>query len=598
MRTRLACILSVLAFVSSSCSERRPPPDEAAASPSKDEEGTTLADVQGLVVVDDPAQVRRVLEEAAARDRREMEAILERLPTDAGRYLFAEHRAVLKRQLDAAAPRLTAIAGDPSRSWEVRLRAATYLLKLEEQAGWRTYLRALEAPDRETLEAAIRTLPQYYDVEGPLPDDLQRQLEKLTSHPSPQVHLLAITHLLRRGGEPTASYLASIRASAGGEGLAYETESALQEVIEGSGGELRSQALAEFERELKAGETFSQFAVSFYLRHAEASGIPYVRSKVEDPEHRTGEALVALGRLQAPGARALLLEALSDRRQALYAVRGLAELAKGTGDGELVHALARATLNKGGLRHHCVVAIAAIGGPDAAPAIESLLATESLPAARRETLDHISGRSLESRLRELHEIGILPAPIAPDPSDLESDRPSVQTRHALQRAGVVIGFDTETSVFPNRHDVLIERFAEKSLGRFRPEATREVWFGEGADPGPQSDLDPPPSGEGYIVEFVHDGRLYRFPCENYGDWYDVEAVAGAINRALDDSGAAERFVALHTGGQDSSFVFTRPELAREADERNLLLLASSNDEGRERGKAFEKAVLERLTSPQ
>jgi hypothetical protein len=77
----------------------------------------------------------------------------------------------------------------------------------------------------------------------------------------------------------------------------------------------------------------SHFAVSFYLQHAEASAIPYIRSQVGSSAYGSGEALVSLGRLRAPGAGELLIEALDDRQQSWSAARGLGELAKGTADG-------------------------------------------------------------------------------------------------------------------------------------------------------------------------------------------------------------------------------------------------------------------------
>jgi hypothetical protein len=159
---------------------------------------------------------------------------------------------VLRRHLAVAVPRLTAVANDTSQSWELRLRGAEFLLELEQEVGWQTYSQALAASDAATLRTALRSFPEYYDLDGrPAPNELLQQLEKLTGQASPEVRLHAVLHVLRRGGEPVARYVADARGSAGNKDLAYYTESVLQEVIENSEGELRSMALAELERMLK-----------------------------------------------------------------------------------------------------------------------------------------------------------------------------------------------------------------------------------------------------------------------------------------------------------------------------------------------------------
>ncbi len=66
-------------------------------------------------------------------------------------------------------------------------------------------------------------------------------------------------------------------------------------------------------------------------------------------------------------------------------------------------------------------------------------------------------------------------------------------------------------------------------------------------------------GEYYDVAFEHGGKWYRFSAENLGDWYDVDAVMDAANRALEDAGVLERFHSIVTGGQDALLVLAKPE---------------------------------------
>jgi hypothetical protein len=81
----------------------------------------------------------------------------------------------------------------------------------------------------------------------------------------------------------------------------------------------------------------------------------------------------------------------------------------------------------------------------------------------------------------------------------------------------------------------------------------------------------------------------RFGCGLYNDR------RGHESGALADAAIAYRFVGLQTGGQDSAFVFGEPEAILRAAERGLLLFSESDAAGLDRGKAFEEAVIQRLT---
>jgi hypothetical protein len=145
-----------------------------------------------------------------------------------------------------------------------------------------------------------------------------------------------------------------------------------------------------------------------------------------------------------------------------------------------------------------------------------------------------------------------------------------------------------------RHDELIQRFAENSLGVFRPEAALETWHSDDTRERLVSDLEPLIPGAGYTVQFVHGGRLYRFHAEDRGDWYDVGSVAAAVDRALSDAGRSERFVALQTGGQDAAYLFGDPGAITRAAERGLILIEASSTAAMDRGQEFERLAIEHL----
>ena len=78
----------------------------------------------------------------------------------------------------------------------------------------------------------------------------------------------------------------------------------------------------------------------------------------------------------------------------------------------------------------------------------------------------------------------------------------------LSAADRVHAFDVETGMLPNRHDLLIVDIAQKSAGRFHPEAVLETYKADAPDAE---------TGQ-YQVQFIHGDRLYRFQPNDLGDW--------------------------------------------------------------------------------
>jgi hypothetical protein len=101
-------------------------------------------------------------------------------------------------------------------------------------------------------------------------------------------------------------------------------------------------------------------------------------------------------------------------------------------------------------------------------------------------------------------------------------------------------------------------------------------------------------GEYYDVAFEHGSAWYHFRAQGLGDWYDVDSVLKAVNRALADSGRAERFHFVPTGGQGAFLLFATRE-SFEAAARELLIPTDADpDSARALGEAFEEEVIRRL----
>lgn len=133
---------------------------------------------------------------------------------------------------------------------------------------------------------------------------------------------------------------------------------------------------------------------------------------------------------------------------------------------------------------------------------------------------------------------------------------------ALRAAGLLVGFDTEASEIPPRHDKLILSLSEATRGAFVVEAARQTWH---LPPGVsiEDNIDDVTTDNShYSVEFLHEGRIVTFRAAYHGDWYDTSALITALNEALRDSGRAERFHRLIEEDQYASFVLITPAIAK------------------------------------
>lgn len=155
---------------------------------------------------------------------------------------------------------------------------------------------------------------------------------------------------------------------------------------------------------------------------------------------------------------------------------------------------------------------------------------------------------------------------------------------ALVTAGIVVKFDTESDMLPSYHDRLILEFADASNGRFAPQWPIQTWHQAN-----EEDYDAP-----YTVQFVLKNRLFQTGAENYGDWYDVEAVVRLINFALEIAGDRRCYIALATGDQTASFVFADPVAFLPIAKKYGLPISRDPTEAIRQGIEFEKRVIDRI----
>ncbi|WP_165252389.1 hypothetical protein [Paludisphaera soli] len=275
----------------------------------------------------------------------------------------------------------------------------------------------------------------------------------------------------------------------------------------------------------------------------------------DPPLHRS----LALGLMEGP-----------DPSAARAAAKSLGSTFAGAVDDEIVAAI-RAARVQHGAAEEFDEALSRIGGATASAAAEAQLDEQSGPA-RMKVLWRTRGLAAEPALARAAALGVLPA--GSDPAAMAEaaraallenwpDRepePADVFQRALAQAGALVGFDTEADEIPPPHDALILSLAGATRDAFVVEAARQTWD----IPAGVSEEDVMDSGDvvdAYKVEFLHDGRLVAFRARYFGDYYDAEAVADALNAALAESARPERFQAVLTDGQDLELLLATPDAA-------------------------------------
>ena len=293
-------------------------------------------------------------------------------------------------------------------------------------------------------------------------------------------------------------------------------------------------------------------AVETIVKQQGIKSLPLLEAVYEcDTSYRVrGSALRHLAKLQGKDSLPKVLESLRDDPLKEDAAKALVILAREHQIAGQVDALVMAS--EGG-KNTALGAIAealmASNEEEASDALRSL-AKRLDPVDAMKAHWHLEKLKPKRVIARLVESEVLPPMPQPDVEQLVAKWKGAAGAYGFlaevfHSSKSVLWFDTEAGVVPVHHDKLVRRFAEASRGIFRPEAVVEKWNRK-SEQDFQGDYD---------VQFVHRGRAFKFKAQYSGDWYDVGSVVKAINGALEDAGARERFFGIHTGDQTAFFVF-------------------------------------------
>jgi hypothetical protein len=151
----------------------------------------------------------------------------------------------------------------------------------------------------------------------------------------------------------------------------------------------------------------------------------------------------------------------------------------------------------------------------------------------------------------------------------------------LVKDGRLHWFDVETGMFPNEHDALLFELAEIAAPVLDDALFEEI------PPDEESD-------KAYVLRAYLDGRCYEIAAENFGDWYDVDAVLKLLQALLEARRSPVRFESLATGDQTAR-VIAGPKRAIATLAADGLLITGAAAVAMRVGKEFEEEVIQRIT---
>jgi hypothetical protein len=206
---------------------------------------------------------------------------------------------------------------------------------------------------------------------------------------------------------------------------------------------------------------------------------------------------------------------------------------------------------------------------------EHLKAVPAVPAAASPTFAAAPPSPAVEAIRAKLEQAGFGSLAGSDWSDIDED--PVRPESVLRAAGLLVWFDVETGSFPNQHDGLLRELAAAAAGDLSGVVFEEI---------PPDDDD---TGGRYVLNAYADGKRWSANAENYGDWYDVDAMLRLGNALLRDRGSDRRMLLLVSEDQTAE-VIVAPRAALGAALRGGLLYAGDPAVAREAGQAFEAGV--------
>jgi hypothetical protein len=207
-------------------------------------------------------------------------------------------------------------------------------------------------------------------------------------------------------------------------------------------------------------------------------------------------------------------------------------------------------------------------------ALEWKLRNRTLPGF----FQRLKERDLISRVPTAEEIAETAK--GEESAGLESDR----AMRLLAVLEAQMQFDSEADIVPPAYDRLLDRFAQFTRGAFAPRGLQQ------RAPKPASEDEEPQ----ITVEFVIGNKQFTLKPQPLGDWYDVQAIQVAVNRALEVAGKTERLLAVESVGQEAAYVFGPPAAWQEIAREYSFPLALDASSAVRQGKDYEKRVIETL----
>jgi HEAT repeat protein len=580
------------------------------------------------VVLDDPAEVRRtrqIFEQGLAQL---YDQAVVRIA--AGDWVYSEHTFALTMRREQAVADLRRMIGNESLPPSARTKAAENLIDLQDAAGETFLLNLLQSESADLRLASLESLRSWEPrVDLSKPDRSSRALT-LLSDPDERVALAAaklctfrsirgteskLVELLKSGRlknpGPFAFELAEIASTKravdallphvfqeDAEEFSQWTGYAFDKLIEHPDPEVSGPARrALYEYTLRfSKQRYDQILVEYLAKAAGPDAIPVLEDVLKnagDTVSRT-YAVAALARLQPETAIDGLIDHIRREGARSDIVRRLRKHASEADFDRIAPVLVEWSQRSGKPFDDEIVRLFLTELGSRGEQFVKVRLDELTADARMWAAWKLEGLNLVKALEELHAAGVIQSPPNAlldkmqqsrnrrDTGPLDTSDPDALVG-ALIWDGTATMFDVETSTIPCHHDRLILDLAEASHGQFAPEWPIQFWHRASED-----DYNGP-----YSVQFVVKGRVFRTGAENYGDWYDVDAIVRLINFALETGGQPQRFITLDSEDQIAAFVFADPAAFLPIAEKCRLPLSDDPSKAMRQGIEFERRVLER-----
>jgi hypothetical protein len=605
-------------------------PDGMSVHKGRDHSSPSRVDRQPRIIDDagEAEKTRRLFKESL--DELYKQAIVE---VKTGDYVFSESMRALKMRRTEAVSDLKSILKDERLEAVSWTKAAEVLIGLKEPLGERFLLESLRSQSPKVRSAALKTLGEWgiaVDFSAPetarqllqLLGDADEEVVVAAAHlcsrqriPGAEEKLAAIleTRKLRHPG-PIAEDLAEITTTVRAVNallphMLRDREKKLPQFVSMPYEAILKNPDPQISEPVRATihqymlgfkeERYEQNIVRDLAATANADSIPLLTDiyrNAKDPVSRD-YAFEGLVRLQPARAKALLLDHIARQRANPLTIRMLRERISDEQEFDQVVpiVLAAYTRSKLPLDTETVRLLLEKFGARGKEVVQSHL--EQLDEdAKMWAKWKLAGLDLSSALADLRAAGV----IRSSPEDVilkmkKGRRESFETEPldtsdpdnllwALVQEEIVVTFDAESDQMPCDHHWLLFDFADATYGKFTPEYATQYWQQKNKD-----DFDAP-----YIVQLIYKNRMFRVGAENYGDWYDVEAIHRLVNLALETAGQSERFIALQSRGQEAIFVFADPKAFLPIAAKYGLALADDAAQAMKKGQEFERRAIDRL----